>query len=120
MEELAESAADVHNIGKDAHKLAPLADAQIDDQWCSKFMEDAKNTMMEAQTILANQSPEHSPREVHTMATLMDGPAARAPVQPIAAVLPLQTLEDDAFTHLLNQLDYDVTAMRVYKDKINT
>ena len=118
MTELAEMAAYVYNIGKELQKTAPITDQQLWDNWCSKFVEDDCSVIMEVQMFLSSKPPEHSPRDVKTLAMLMDTQSARAPVQPLAAELSLQGIEEDAFAHLQKQMDYDVEAVRVYQHKV--
>ena len=120
MEELAEQAAYVYNMGKEAMKLAPLTEDIIKAEWLDKFVEDDATVMMEVQTFLNSKTADHSPRDVQTLNALMDGQAAKAPVQPIGASISLQSLEEDAFAHLLRQLDYDIAAIRVHKEKTGT
>ena len=115
-ETMAEEGSFVLAMKKELLGLMPIDEKLVDDHWVGKYIEADPTVMVEIQSAMLSKTV-GGPRDIATMDKLMNLHANSCPIPESRQQVALQKLEEDSFNLVMQQIEYDIQALRVARSK---
>ncbi|CAJ1418011.1 unnamed protein product [Effrenium voratum] len=123
LETMAEQAAFVTAIAREAQNECPLDDAKLQAEWLDPWVQGDHAVQLEVTCVLGQKDPQLTPRGVRQLRELLEAHAAEMPLPSATAgsnTVERTNLEAEAFELLKKRIEYDLQCVRVFKARTAT